>query len=186
MILKIVPQIFHKDVARFIYFADGVYKNYTYKKNYLEQLGIQVISGNSHIGYNLYSDEEPSVIYTFFLVIPAPFKIGKVPYYPRYRALNPFQRYQYIKFLQNPYQESDVGFCYLLLYCLERRLYEGDESTLEVIKKLADFHGGKFACRCYTTIRLYNRWKAGCLYPQNTRVYANYTLYVGCYDSKSN
>lgn len=177
---------FHSDISNFLYFADSPYKNYEYHKSFTEQLGIHVISGNIQSGFNFYSQEEPSALYMSFKVINNPFIAHrfKVPYYPRYRALNPFQRCEYLKFLQNPYQPAEIGYCFLLLYCLERRLSEGKEEVIPVIKKLADYHGGKFKNVAYRTLHRYELWKSGDRFPQNAKVYSNYTLYFGCYENK--
>lgn len=178
---------FHPDISPFLYYADSPLKNYEYI-DVCKRLNIQVFSGNIDSGINIYSNEEPSALYTSYRVIKPPFfiKIAKVPYYPRYRALNPFQRYEYLQVLINPYRKNiTVGYLYLLLYCLERRLSEGQEQVIPIIRKLADFHGGKFKSVAYRTLHRYKLWKQGNLYPQNVRVYANYTLYIGCYE-KSN
>lgn len=175
---------FHPDIAPFLYYADSPLKNYEYT-DICKRLNIQVFSGNTQSGINIYSNEEPSALYTAFKVIKPPrfITVSKVPYYPRYRALNPYQRYEYLQVLSNPYQLNiNQGYLYLLLYCLERRLSEGQEQVIPIIRKLADFHGGKFKSVAYRTLYRYELWKQGNLYPQNVKVYANYTLYVGCND----
>lgn len=175
---------FHPDINRFLYYADSPLKNYEYSPNIAEQLGICILSGNVETGFNIYSEEDPSVLYTKMKVIkPNCQLVAKVPSYPRYRALNPYQRYEYLQFLMNPYQGTKNGYLYLLLYCLERRLYEKNESVIPVIKKLADYHGGKFSKSVHQTLRRYELWKKGQIQPTNARVFNNYTLrYIGCYD----
>lgn len=170
---------FHPDISRFLYYADSPLKNYEYE-DLSSMLNMVVFSGNMGSGFNIYSDEEPSALYTEYKIIkPTTAVVGKLPHYPRYRALNPYQRYQYIQFLINPYQKVDLGYCYLLLYCLERRLSEGDEDVIPIMQKLANFHGGKFANSVAKTLSNYQHWKNGERTPENTKVYYNYTLRIG-------
>lgn len=170
---------FHPDISRFLYYADSPLKNYEYE-DLSSMLNIVVFSGNMGSGFNIYSDEEPSALYTEYKIVkPITAVVGKVPHYPRYRALNPHQRYRYIQFLMNPYTETDIGYCYLLLYCLERRLSEGDETTIPVMLRLADYHGGKFQQSVLRMLEHYRDWKSGKLYPMNCKVFLNYTLRIG-------
>ena len=172
---------FHKDISRFLYYADSPLQNY-HHDDLSKMLKLVVFSGNINNGFNIYSDEEPSALYTEYRIIkPTNQFVGKLPHYPRYRALNPYQRYQYIQFLINPYQKIDIGYCYLLLYCLERRLSEGDETTIPVMLKLAEYHGGKFQQSVLRTLELYRNWKSGKIYPTNCKVFNNYTLRIGCH-----
>ena len=134
---------FHPDIDRFLYFADSPRKNYEYD-DLLKALNITIFSGNAN-QLNIYSQEEPSALYTQFKVIKPTKSVALPPYYPRYRSLNPYQRYMYLQFLHNPYQPYPDGYKYLLLYCLERRLKEGNQEVIPVMKKLADYHGGKYA-----------------------------------------
>lgn len=172
---------FHSDIKDFLYYADSPLKNYEYF-DVGKAFGIQVLSGNASSGINIYSDEEPSALYTTFRVIKPHLwtRIGKLPHYPRYRALNPYQRYEYLTFLCNPYEKSDLCYVYLLFYALERRLSEGQEEVIPIMHKLADAHGSKFKQSVDRTIRRYNLWKSGNIYPTNTRVFYNYTLHFGC------
>lgn len=171
--------IFHSDISRFLYYADSPLKNYEHK-DLSSIMNLVVFSGNFTNGFNIYSDEEPSALYTQYKIIkPTTSVVGKLPHYPRYRALNPYQRYQYIQFLTDPYTKTDLCYCYLLLYCLERRLLEGDTTTIPVMLKLANFHGGKFQNSVLTMLENYNLWKSGKIYPMNCKVFCNYTLRVG-------
>lgn len=176
---------FHPDIDKYLYYVDSPKKNYEFT-DIFQKLKIIIFSGNMDSGVNIYSNEEPSALYTSFKVVQ-PHRwsiIGKVPYHPRYRALNPYQRYEFLQVLVNPYRKDiKLGYLYLLLYCLERRLSEGQEEVIDAITKLADFHGGKFKHSVDEMLRKYNLWKSGSLFPQNARVYNNYTLYFGCYDS---
>lgn len=176
---------FHNDIKDFLYYADSPLKNYEYEPTMAEKLGIYVVMGNYDSGINIHSNEEPSVLYTSFKIIK-PHKwtnIGKVPYYPRYRALNPYQRYEYLQVLVNPYQNGiKTGYLFLLLYCLERRLFEGNEEVIPVMTKLANFHNGKIQDAIKRTLKNYLLWKNGITQPENTKVFNNYTLYAGCYD----
>lgn len=179
---------FHPDIEPFLYFADGIKKNYFYKKNILERLKIYIISGNLESGINIYSDEEPSALYTSFKIIKPPLwvKVAPVPHYPRYRALNPYQRFEYLTFLENPYKKSNIGYCYLLFYALERRLYEGQKEVIPIMQKLATSQGGKFQKSVYKTLWKYHLWEIDNLYPANEKVFSNYTLYVTCNVSAEN
>lgn len=84
--------------------------------------------------------EEPSTIF-----LQLPINNGdpeKLPYYPSYYNLTPEQRYAYLKFLSNPYQEcADIGYVFILYYGLERQLIEGDyKRAFDVILELRKVH----------------------------------------------
>lgn len=174
--------LFHPDIEPFLYFADSPKQNYFYEKNPLEKLEIYIVSGNAGSGLNIYSDEEPSALYSSFKVIKPPLwvKVAPVPYYPRYRALNPYQRFEYLTFLENPYKKSKIGYCYLLFYALERRLYEGRLEVIPIMEKFAISQCEKFQKSVYKTLWKYHLWKIGKLYPANAKVFYNYTLYITC------
>lgn len=178
------PFDFHSDIVNYLYFADSPLKNYEYSDP-LKDLNIQVVVGNHESGIDLLCDEEPSAIYFSYNIIENPEKAKtKISSHPRYRALNPYQRFEYLTFLCNPYEKTNISYVYLLFYALERRLSEGQEQVIPIIQKLADCHGGKFKQDAEQTLYRYQLWKAGQRFPTNARVFKNYTLRVGCYDDK--
>ena len=75
-------------------------------------------------------------------------------------ALNPYQRYEYLQVLVNPYRNGiKTGYLFLLLYCLERRLFEGNEEVIPVMIKIANFHKGKIQDAIKRTLKNYLLWK---------------------------
>ena len=84
--------------------------------------------------------KEPSTIFTKLPLSSA--KPEKLPYYPAYYNSTPEQRYAYLKFLSNPYQEcADIGYVFILYYGLERQLIEGDyKRAFDVILELRKIH----------------------------------------------
>lgn len=82
------------------------------------------------------SISEPSEIMTRDQVYQEnPVPVGN---YPSFNNLTPGQKYQFLTWLQDIEQDNDVGYAYLLLYALERRLYMGSmvEPAVNLIRKL--------------------------------------------------
>lgn len=59
-------------------------------------------------------------------------------YYPSYSGLTPEQRFCFINWLQRLDKISDMGYPFLLLYCLERHIYEDTyvDSAVSLIKRM--------------------------------------------------
>ena len=96
-----------------------------------------------------WEDEDPGAIY-LNLKVRQPEKYdhtASLGYYPSYTHISPGQRFLYLKFLSNPFSEDEqgekyeIGYVFMLLYSLERRLYDGDYlSAFDVIDKLMDIY----------------------------------------------
>lgn len=175
---------FHPDIDRYLYYADSPLQNYWYEKTFYEKLGIEVVMGNVRDGVNIWSREEPSALHTQFLILKPDndTQVGKVSKYACYRSLNPYQRYEYLQVLHNPYQHGiNIAYLNLLFCCMERRLHDGDESVITIMHKLADFHQGKFKESVDGVLYRYQLWKDGSRSPENCKVFLNRTLYRGCY-----
>lgn len=59
-------------------------------------------------------------------------------YFPSYESLTPAQRYYFLNWLSSLNKVDDLGYPFLLLYCLERHIYENDRVTnaVSIIKQL--------------------------------------------------
>lgn len=83
---------------------------------------------------------EPSTIY-MELPVSEPDVHTKVPppdYFPSYATLTREQRYEYLRFLKNPYsRDSDTGYFFCFFYGLERQLYCGNfERAFEITMRM--------------------------------------------------
>lgn len=88
-------------------------------------------------------EKEPSAIHTN-LPIEYCQHTDQPDYYPTYVSLTPKQRYTYLKMLENPYNEIDIGYVFLLYYGLERHLILGNfDKAFDVILKLRNAHLNK-------------------------------------------
>lgn len=125
----------HPDLQDLIWVADGPLKNYNTDQ-------FQSIN-NQHFTIQNSSDEEPSLIYTT-LPISQPENISAVnppSYYPSYSDFTPEQRWTYLNFLNNPYDNHDIGYVFMLYYGLERHMLYGKfEQAFEVILKLRNVY----------------------------------------------
>jgi len=84
---------------------------------------------------------EPSMIWTK-LKVAKNNKLEESPmYYPAYSTLSPEQRYQYLMWLQDVTQPTNLSYVFLYYYGLERHLLLGDfyKSADEIIR-LLNFH----------------------------------------------
>lgn len=82
------------------------------------------------------SISEPSEIMTVDQVYKEnPVKVGN---YPAFKNLTPGQKYDFLTWLQDIEQKTDVGYAFLLLYALERRLYMESmvEPAVHIISRL--------------------------------------------------
>lgn len=60
-------------------------------------------------------------------------------YYPSYDNLTPEQRYFFINWLRDIKLIDDLGYPFLLLYCLERHIYQ-NRNTKEAVKIIKELH----------------------------------------------
>ena len=99
------------DVLKFMYFKNGPKKNI-----------------DNHT-------DEPSAIDIKLPISEDFHNLEKIPYYPSYESLQPNQRFYFLSWLAKRNCPEDVGYAFLYLYSLERRLYDGEyikETLLEI------------------------------------------------------
>jgi len=78
----------------------------------------------------------------------------KPMYYPSYAGLLPEQRYQYINWLRDVEQETNLSYVFLYYYGLERHLLVGNyDAAVDEILRLIKFHG-KGSFKSYATTAL--------------------------------
>ncbi len=135
--------ILHPDLEGLIWFGDGPFKNYSPSPSDVLTIDIRGI----RMMIQCFYQEEPSLIY-INQKISKPTDISKVerpPYFPSYKGLSPEQKWIYLKFLTNPYDNSiDIGYVFILYYGLERHLLKGEyEKAFRVILKLRDVHNNR-------------------------------------------
>lgn len=107
------------DVLKFMYFKNGPKKNI-----------------DNHT-------DEPSAIDIKLPISEDFHNLEKIPYYPSYESLQPNQRFYFLSWLAKRNCPEDVGYAFLYLYSLERRLYDGEyikETLLEInsLQKIID------------------------------------------------
>ena len=97
---------------------------------------------------------EPSAISINFPVAEGQFQ--KLNYYPSYSELTPEQRNGFLSWLSTDLSNiPDIGFAFLLLYCLERHILHDEylEESLKIISKLqSQIHNGSFDYYSSTSI----------------------------------
>ncbi len=130
----------HPDLEGMLWFSNGPLKNITRNK------GRAVTYENGVTLY--YSDPmlEPSALNPDLQVkIPKDMNhVEILGYYPSYEGMLPSQRGKYLKFLENPYQEIDIGYVFVLYYGLERHLVAGEyKKAFDIVLKLRDVHRNK-------------------------------------------
>ena len=126
----------HEDVLPLLWFADSPLKNIDAEKT-------AILDEFEYMGTNItfYGQPEPSAIYAGLPIRPSTEPTERPPYYPSYRSLTPEQRYEYLKFLSNPYGTNNVGYAFIFYYGLERHLICGDfDKAFEMILKLRDVY----------------------------------------------
>lgn len=90
-------------------------------------------------GHNIYG--EPSLIWKKLPIRKSNQLEEKPIYYPSYSALNPEQRYQYLSWLMDVTQPTNLSYVFLYYYGLERHLLVGGfEKALKEILRLLEFH----------------------------------------------
>lgn len=95
-------------------------------------------------GHNFYG--EPSLIWTR-LPVEENDKIEQKPmYYPSYSGLSPTHRYQYLSWLRDITQPTNLSYVFLYYYGLERHLLVGDfeKAVLEILRLLQHHNRGTF------------------------------------------
>ena len=97
---------------------------------------------------------EPSAISINFPVAEGQFQ--KLNYYPSYSELTPEQRDGFLSWLSTDLSKiPDIGFAFLLLYCLERHILHDEylEESLKIISKLqSQINNGSFDYYSSTSI----------------------------------
>lgn len=97
---------------------------------------------------------EPSAISINFPVAEGQFQ--KLNYYPSYSGLTPEQRDGFLSWLSTDLSNiPDIGFAFLLLYCLERHILHDEylEESLKIISKLqSQINNGSFDYYSSTSI----------------------------------
>ena len=97
---------------------------------------------------------EPSAISINFPVAEGQFQ--KLSYYPSYSGLTPEQRDGFLSWLSTDLSNiPDIGFAFLLLYCLERHILHDEylEESLKIISKLqSQINNGSFDYYSSTSI----------------------------------
>lgn len=97
---------------------------------------------------------EPSAISINFPVAEGQFQ--KLNYYPSYSELTPEQRDGFLSWLSTDLSNiPDIGFAFLLLYCLERHILHDEylEESLKIISKLqSQINNGSFDYYSSTSI----------------------------------
>lgn len=179
------------NILDLLWFADGKFENY----NFLD--GSEYNFGNINIKILSSGDQEPSLI---FSKLPISFSksispIDKIGYYPSYSTLTPEQRYIYLKWLENPFKNTniDIGYVFLFYYGLERHLFlKNSEKALMLILKLltiyknSSFFSYAFECVCFFCIctnNYENLKKLIGLHPENTplQIYSKYICKMPLY-----
>lgn len=98
--------------------------------------------------------EEPSAISVNLPVAEGQFQ--KLSYYPSYSELTPEQRDGFLSWLSTDLTTiPDIGFAFLLLYCLERHILQNEylEESLRIISKLqSQISNGSFDYYSFTSI----------------------------------
>lgn len=95
-------------------------------------------------GHNFFG--EPSLIWTQLPVTENDDLEAKPMYYPAYSALSPAHRYQYLMWLRDVTQQTNLSYVFLYYYGLERHLLVGnfDAAALETIRLLKHHDRGSF------------------------------------------
>ena len=106
---------------------------------------------------------EPSVIYKDLPVSKPPNDeiVERPQYYPSFIALDPYQRWKYLNWLNNISDTIDIGYVFLYYYGLERNLLLGDfETSYQEILFLRKFHNNSKSFESYS----YNALLFGSVY----------------------
>jgi hypothetical protein len=87
---------------------------------------------------------EPSLIWTKLPVKPNNELFEEAMYWPSYSQFYPKTRYQYLNWLRDIEQETNLSYVFLYFYCLERHLLVGDyDGAVDEIARLLKSHTKK-------------------------------------------
>lgn len=102
------------------------------------------VKTNIDNGHNFFG--EPSLIWTKLTVIKNSEMEEKPMYYPAYSSLSPKHRYQYLNWLRDITQPTNLSYVFLYYYGLERHLLVGnfDLAVAEIFKLLKYHNKGTF------------------------------------------
>ncbi|UXC64326.1 TerB N-terminal domain-containing protein [Ligilactobacillus agilis] len=122
-------------------------KNEIYLPNYFlnipnEVLKFMYLKNGPKKNIDTYTDE-PSAIDIKLPISENLHNLEKLSYYPSYETLKPNQRFYFLNWLVKRNRPKDIGYAFLYLYSLERRLYDGEyvkEVLLEInsLQKVID------------------------------------------------
>ena len=97
---------------------------------------------------------EPSLIWKKLPVRPNTWLEEKAMYYPAYSQFSPEHRYQYLRWLKDIEQPTNLSYVFLYFYGLERHLLVGDyDAAVDEILRLIKFHK-KSSFRAYASSSL--------------------------------
>lgn len=104
-------------------------KNEIYLPNYFlnipnEVLKFMYLKNGPKKNIDTYTDE-PSAIDIKLPISENLHNLEKLSYYPSYETLKPNQRFYFLNWLVKRNRPKDIGYAFLYLYSLERRLYDG-------------------------------------------------------------
>jgi len=102
------------------------------------------VSSELKDGHNLYG--EPSMIWTMLPVSPNDSLETKPMYYPSSSGFSPGHRYQYLMWLRDVTQQTNLSYVFLYYYGLERHLLVGDfdGAAAETVRLLKHHDRGTF------------------------------------------
>lgn len=87
---------------------------------------------------------EPSLIWTKLPIKPNQELIDEAMYWPSYSAFSPEARYQYLNWLRDITQPTNLSYVFLYFYGLERHLLVGDyDAAVDEIARLLEAHPKK-------------------------------------------
>ena len=103
-------------------------------------------------GRNFYG--EPSLIWTGLSIEPNNELETQPMYFPSYSTLSPKHRYQYLNWLKDVTQETNLSYVFLYYYGLERHMLVGDyDKSVDEILRLLQYHN-KGSFKGYATSAL--------------------------------
>ena len=127
----------HPDIAPLLWYGDGPLKNWDYPDypNEPPNLGghthevahaVFDLDGGRQMIWEFHDKtREPSAIFSA-LPVHKEEDVPPVPGAPRWYRLTPGQRWNYLRYLENPYRSVEIGYAFMLYYGLERPRYFGD------------------------------------------------------------
>lgn len=147
-----IPNI-SSEISDLVWYGDGIHKNYTPQAKDTTCFNSNIIVFTESNTY-----EEPSAIYSDLPIIKPSesVMVESPPYYPSYKELSPQQRWEYWKFLSNPFSsQNDVGYAFLFYYGLERHLLSGKlDKAFEITLKLRSYYSNQ-SFQLYTANALF-------------------------------